>query len=156
MALGKHRLLPGRPVGLIIAIAVLIRSPAALRDWRARQRAQAEAAREQAETIRLDRRRSLSGWSGHGIDTFRVALVTDEDELRQAAAELASGKPTDYVTFRVSEGEDNGNRAHSIRQIIERERLLSRPPSIGEREALETGLEAMGIPIAPFGRVRRT
>jgi hypothetical protein len=45
---------------LAIAISALIRGPGALRDWIARQRTQAEAAHEEAETIRLDRHRGLS------------------------------------------------------------------------------------------------
>ena len=46
---------------VVIAVAALIRGPGALRDWRARQRAQAEAAHEEAKTLQLDRRRGLSG-----------------------------------------------------------------------------------------------
>lgn len=34
---------------VVIAIAALVRSPAALRDWRARQGAEADAARAQAD-----------------------------------------------------------------------------------------------------------
>jgi hypothetical protein len=53
----------------IIAVVTLIRGPAALRDWQARQRAQAGAAKEEAETTRLERRRGLSGWSAMGVST---------------------------------------------------------------------------------------
>jgi hypothetical protein len=62
--------LPGLST-LVIAIAALVRGPAALRDcdWRARERAQAQAANEEAETIQLDCRRGLTGWSDHGVDT---------------------------------------------------------------------------------------
>jgi hypothetical protein len=42
---------------VVIALAALIRGPAALRDWRAWQRAQADPAHEEAERIRLERRR---------------------------------------------------------------------------------------------------
>ena len=67
--------LNGPAARVAVAAAALIRSPAALRHWRARQRKQAQAAHEpaaaheQAETTRLDRRRAVSGWSAHGIDT---------------------------------------------------------------------------------------
>jgi hypothetical protein len=143
---------------LIIAIGAFIRSPAALRDWRARQRAEAEVANEQAENIRLDRRRYLSGWSGSGVATYGVAPVTDSEELARAVDELAKHLgDSAYVVMRVSEGGSDGHdasRAQSLRQLIETERYISRPPTIGEREALETGLDAMGIPRASFGQVR--
>lgn len=135
---------------LVIAVAALARSPAALRDWRARQAALAEAAKaqaaladEQREQLILERRAQLNGWSGHGIHTFGVSLVTDQDEAAQAAAEL--GKYTDYVVLRVSERErgGNGNRARDLRQIIEHEGYISRSPTPGEREALETGVKAL-------------
>ncbi len=139
-----------------IAIAALIRGPAALRDWQARQRALAEAAHEEAETTRLDRRRGLSGWSSTGIETYGVVLVIEDAELTRAASELASGHPTAYVTLRVSESSlDNSDRAHSLRQLIEHQGLISRQPTTGEREALETGLDAMGVPVAEYGRIRR-
>jgi hypothetical protein len=140
---------------LAIAVGALIRSPAALRDWRARQRAQAEAAGEEASAIQLERHRGLSGWSAHGIETYGVALVTEADELSQAVAELGSGRPTAYVVLRVSESSyDNSNRAQSLRQLIGHQGLVSRPPTTGEREALETGLDALGIPHAAYGQAR--
>jgi hypothetical protein len=134
---------------LIIAVAALIRSPAALRAWIARQRAETEAAHEQAETARLERRRGLSGWSPHGVDTFTVALVTTADEMTRAQEELVSGSPTGYVILRVAESDQeygNANRALRLRQIIEHEQFISRPPTAGEREALEAGLDVIGIP----------
>jgi hypothetical protein len=146
----------------IIAIVTLIRGPAALRDWRARQQAEtqaaherAEAAREEAETTRLERRRGLSGWSAHGTETYGVTLVTETDELAQAVTELTGGRPTAYVILRVSESSyDTSNRGLSLRQLIERQGLISRPPTTGEREALETGLDTMGITRASYGRTR--
>jgi hypothetical protein len=138
---------------VVIAVAALVRSPAALRDWQARQRAQAEAAREEAETIRLERQRHLSGWSPHGIDTFGVTLVTDDDEREQAARSLAGGHPSPYIVLRVSEGGSGDlNRAWSLRQIIEHEGCISRPPTAGEREALERGLGELGIPSVAAAR----
>jgi hypothetical protein len=150
-------------IATVAAVYGVIRfGPAWLRDSRDRQQAQAAAAREQealareqAEQIRLDRRRLLHGWSGHGIDTFGVALVTSAEEMDQAKAELLLGNvPCEYVILRVAEsGEKYGNvnRARSLRQIIEAEGSISRPPTAGEREALERGLGTLGIPRASYG-----
>ena len=140
----------------IIAIVTLIRGPAALADWRARQQAQAEAAREQAETTRLERHRGLDGWSATGINTYGAALVTDPAELAHAGTELTSGRPTAYAVLRVTGGTDSGNAnlALSLRQLIQAEGYISRPPTTGEREALETGLDTMGIPRASYGRTK--
>ena len=142
----------------IFAIYGVVRyGPAWLRDSRARQQAQATAAeaqaaaaKTQAEVIQLERRRGLSGWSRHGVNTFPVELVTGKDELRQAADEITSGRPTDYVTLRVPGGADGGDSAHLIRDLVEREGAISRPPTAGELEALEAGLDAMGIPHAAY------
>lgn len=130
--------------------------PAWLRDSRERQQAQAAAARaqevlshEQVDQIRLDRRRTLQGWSPNGVAVYRVALVTSAEEMDQAQAELLAGNvPSGYVILRVAESEEkygNANRALSLRQLIETEHLVARAPDAGEREALETGLDAMGI-----------
>jgi hypothetical protein len=137
---------------LLVAIVTLPQIPGGIRDWRERQRAQAVLAEEQREHLALERRARLYGWSGHGIDTFGVTLVTTPEELERAAIEL--GGYTDYVILRVSEQEHgaNGNRAQSLRQIIEREGYISRPPTAGEREALEKGLDALGIPRAGHGQ----
>jgi hypothetical protein len=130
--------------------------PAWLQAVRDREHAQADAAREQAglareqaEQIRLDRRRSLLGWSPGTVSTYAVALVTSAQEMDQARDELTTGAPSDYVILRVAESDEkygNVNRARSLRQLIETEGLLSRAPTVGEREALETGLKAKGIP----------
>jgi hypothetical protein len=141
----------------VAAVYGVIRyGPAWLRDSRERQQAQAAAAREQeglareqAEQIRLDRRRQLSGWSRGGVETYSVALVTSAEQMDQAKTELLAGNvPSDYVVLRVAESDQkygNVNRAHSLRQLIETQGAISRPPSAGEREALESGLNAMGI-----------
>jgi hypothetical protein len=90
-----------------------------------------------------------------GVETYGVTLVTEPGELGRARDELASGRPTGYVTLRVSESEiDNTARGHALRQLIQSEGYLSRAPTTGEREALETGLGAMGIPRASYGRTR--
>ena len=137
----------------VVAIGALIRSPGALRDWRARQaaladqaRAGAALAREQAEEMRLERRRTLLGWSPSGVETYTVALVTDAAERERAAAELAGGGPTPYVVLRVDEGEyGSANRGGDLRRLITEQRYLCRPPTVAEREALETGMAALGI-----------
>jgi hypothetical protein len=104
---------------LLVAIVTLPQLPGGVRDWRERQRAQAALAEEQRDQLALERRARLYGWSGHGIDTFGVTLVTTPEELDRASIEL--GGYTDYVILRVSEHEHgaNGNRAQSLRQIIE-------------------------------------
>jgi hypothetical protein len=141
---------------LIVTVRLLWSAPDWYRTWKERQNAERDLAREQTAAIQLERRRHLSGWSGHGIDIFEVTAVTTEDELGQACAELASGQPSAYVIMRVAEGSDghDADRAHSLRQIIEAESYISRPPTAGEREALEAGLDAMGIPQAAYGQTR--
>jgi hypothetical protein len=141
---------------LIVTVRLLWSAPDWYRTWKERQNAERDLAREQTGAIQLERRRHLSGWSGHGVDTFGAALVTADDELGQACAELASGRPSAYVVMRVSEGGDGHDvgRAHSLRQIIQAGGYISRPPTTGEREALETGLDAMGIPRTAYGQAR--
>jgi hypothetical protein len=145
---------------LIAAVAAVYGAirygPGWLRDSRERQQAQAAAARaqealalEQAEQLRLDRRRTLQGWSSNGVAVYRVALATSAEEMDQAKAELLAGNvPSDYVILRVAESEEkygNANRALSLRQLIDTEHFIARAPNDGEREALETGLDAMGM-----------
>ena len=118
---------------VVIAVAALVRSPGALRDFRTRQaaqadaaRAQAELAREQAEETRLERRRTLQGWSPGGVETYTVALVTDPAEMDRAAAEPAGGGPTGYIVLRVDEGEYSSvNRGRDLRALIERQRYCA-------------------------------
>lgn len=128
----------------VVALAALIRGPAVLRAW-LEQRAEDAASQEQAATIRLERQRGLSGWSASGVNTIAVVLVTGEEELYRVARELLAGGPTPYVALRVAEGEGDVNRAQSLRQIAEHEGYVSRPPSVGEKEALRIGLDAMGV-----------
>lgn len=138
---------------LLVAARLLWSAPDWYRTWKERQQAERDLAREQAEQIQLDRHRHVHGWSGHGIDTFGVELVTSAEELAQAAEELAVGLPSDYVVFRVAETEHgNANRAASLRHIVDSEGYISRPPTAAEREAVEIGLGAMGIPQAAYGR----
>lgn len=141
---------------VVIAVAALVRSPAALRDWRARQtaetdaaRAQAEVSRADAEATRLERRRTLLGWSPGGVETYAVTLVTELTEMDQAARELSSNGPTSYVVLRVDEGEgSSANRGRSLRMLIEDQHFLCRPPTSAEREALEKGFEVLGVQTA--------
>lgn len=138
---------------IVIAGAALIRGPAALRDWRARQLAEADAAKARAEADRahagevaLDRRRTLSGWSPHGVTTWTTALVDDRAEMEKAVAELTGGGPTPYVILRVDEGEGSVNRGLELRRQVDEEHFVSRPPTTAEREALETGLGVLDVP----------
>jgi hypothetical protein len=147
--------------GLLATVFAIVSAarygPAWLREARARQQAQASAAQEQAslarqqsEQIALDRRRELHGWSSHGIDSFRVELVTSAEEMAQARADLLAGGPTAYVILRVPGG-GNDNRGRRLRQLIESQGIIGRVPTAGEREALEVGLGVLGIPRAPYG-----
>jgi hypothetical protein len=147
-------------IATVAAVYGVIRyGPAWLRDSRERQQAQAAAAREQealareqAEQIRLDRRRSLQGWSRGGVNTYTVALVTSADEMTRARDELVAGDPSDYAILRVDEGAASSpNRAHRLRQLVEDHGILSRAPTAGEREALEAGLGTLGVPRASYG-----
>jgi hypothetical protein len=133
---------------IVIAVGALIRGPAVVRAWLDRQAADAEEARAQAEALReeadnrsLERRRTLPGWSPHGVETYRVALVTDLAEMDCAKAELTGGGPTGYLVLRVDEGEGSPNRGRSLRRLVEEQRYLCRPPTGAEREALEKGIE---------------
>ena len=158
-------------IAAVFAVSYAIvkrQGPAWLQAVRDRENAQADAAREQAtlayeqaEQIRLDRRRSLYGWSPGGLATYTVALVTSAAEMDRARDELTSEAPSDFVIMRVAESDEkygNVNRALSLRQLIETEGLVARAPTAGEREALETGLNALGVPWtgAPAGRPTRT
>ena len=143
---------------VLIAVAALRSGPAAIRDWRARQRAEAEALHEEAENIRLERRRYLSGWSPGGVATYEVTLVTQAAELARAGHQLTRDLVNSpYVVLRVSEGgaQHDATRAENLRQLIKTEHHISRPPTSGEVEALEKGLEVVGIRPAVFGRKRR-
>lgn len=138
--------------------------PAWLQAVRDKENAQADAAREQAglaheqaEQIRLDRRRYLSGWSGNGVESYRVTLVTEAEELAGALGELTGrdAARSAYVVVRLAEGQEfDASRADHLRRLIETGGYIARPPTIGEREALETGLDAMGIPRSDVGQVR--
>lgn len=140
-----------------VSYAIIKRQgPAWLQAVRDKENAQADAAREQAEQIRLDRRRYLSGWSGNGVESYRVTLVTEPKELAGALGELTGqdAARSAYVVVRLAEGQEfDASRADHLRRLIETGGYIARPPTIGEREALETGLDAMGIPRSDVGQV---
>lgn len=65
--------------------------------------------------------------------------------MDRAKAELTGGGPTGYVVLRVDEGESTSpNRGNDLRILIDEQRYLCRPPTVGEREALEEGLKRLG------------
>ncbi len=129
---------------VVLAIAAIIGGTAGLGDWRERQREQAELARQEAETIRLDRQRVLNGWTQTGVEVYGVTLVTEPAELTRASEQLAEGGPSDYVVLRVNENPaGNVNRAHNLRQLIASTGLLARAPNRGEYEALELGRQTL-------------
>ena len=128
---------------LAIAVSVLSRGPSGYRTWKERQRADRDLAREQAEDLRLDRRRYLYGWSPGVVAAYRVVRVTDPAEMSLAASELAANGPSDYAVLKVAEGPGNPNRARDLRQLIDREGVIARAPTKGEYEALEAGLKTI-------------
>lgn len=127
---------------VVLAIAAIIGGSAGLGDWRAKQRAQRDVAAEEATNLRLNRMRHNHGWSPHGVDSYRVELVTDPGEFALAQKELTSGGPTEYLVIRVTSGADGGNR---LRHLIRRDGFVARVPNHGEIEAVEAGLEVLGI-----------
>jgi hypothetical protein len=156
MALGNIGSAAAGLATLIVTVRLLWSAPDWYRTWKECQNAERDLAREQTGAIQMERRRHLSGWSGHGIDTFGVTAVTAKDELDRACAEIAASQRSAYVVIRIAEGGDghDADRARSLRQIIQAEGYVSRPPTAGEREALETGLDAMGIQRAAYGQIR--
>jgi hypothetical protein len=71
--------------------------------------------------------------SGYDTLPFRPAP-------EQAAHELASGQLAPYVVLRMDEGAD------SLRRLVGDGAVIARTPSAGELEALEKGLDVMGVP----------
>jgi hypothetical protein len=123
-----------------LAVVAIVTGTAGLQDWRAKQRAQRDLAREEAENIRLDRERVLYGWSPGGVEVYGVTLVTQPAELNLAAEQLADRGLSDYVVLKVTERPDgNANRAHNLRTLIERNGFVARAPETGEYEALQAG-----------------
>jgi hypothetical protein len=134
VAWGNVGSLLGGLAAIVLAIAAIIGGTAGLQDWRAKQREQAELARQAAENIRLDRQRVLNGWASNGVAVYGVTLVTSPEELAQAREQLMAGGPTDYVVLRTDE-----YRGNSLRQLIASNGFLARMPEPGEYEALEVG-----------------
>jgi hypothetical protein len=81
---------------------------------------------------------TLVGWWPGGVETYTVALVTVSAEIDRAKAEIAVGGPTEG-------GYTSPNRGRSLRMLIEGQRLLCRPPTAAEREALKAGFKELGI-----------
>lgn len=138
---------------ILIAIGALIKGPAVVRAWIDRQKADADEARARAQAMRaeateiaLDRRRTLSGWSPHGVAVYTTALAADQVEMEQAVRELTGGGPTAYVILRVDEGEGSANRGLDLRRQVDQDHYVARPPTVAEREALETGLGVLDVP----------
>lgn len=126
--------------GVLLLAAAIVGGSLGLGDWRAKQREQKALAREQAESIRLERYRVLHGWTSNGVAVYGVALVTTAAEMATAQEQLTAREPSDYVILRVNESANgNANRAHSLRQLIATEGYVARAPTMGEYEALEKG-----------------
>jgi hypothetical protein len=85
------------------------------------------------------------GYAWNDASTFGAVQVTAAEEMTRARDELTGGGPSGYVILRVAEGPGDDNRLPRLRQLIEAEGAISRPPMPGEREALEAGLTALGF-----------
>ncbi|MET8148010.1 hypothetical protein ACIBSW_13845 [Actinoplanes sp. NPDC049668] len=130
--------------GVVLALAAIIGGSAGLGDWRARQRAEKELAKEQANEIRLNRQRVLQGWRPHGVHVYGVEVVDAPAAVAKAVEELSAGGPSDYVLLRVNETADgNANRAYSLRQLVQAQHYLAQAPSSGEYEALLKGRDRL-------------
>lgn len=86
--------------------------------------------------------------------SYPVAVVTDGDEAAKAAQGIADGHPGGYILLMITENSYNDNvmPAWQLSDLIKREGYITRLPTTGERKALETGLDIMGIPRAMYGR----
>lgn len=133
----------GGLAAVALAVVAAITGTAGLGEWRNKLRKERELAEEQTESIRLDRRRTLYGWSGHGVDTYSVQLVTDSRELDRAVEELKSGDATKFVVLQVSGRGSDVNRADSLRNLVSTDGFLCRPPTAAEEEALERGRKTL-------------
>lgn len=118
----------------VLAIIAIVAVPSVWRDLRARLKAQRELAEEQARDIRLERDRNFYGWMPGALSVYRVENVSTPAEIEQAAAELAAGGPSAYVILKV---ENSENRANSLRQLVETDGSLAKPPTKKERDILE-------------------
>ena len=85
-----------------------------------------------------------------------VAWMRIRPRKSPAGRRRAGGQLGAYVLLRISDREPghDSSRAQSLWQIIKAEGSISRPPTPGEREALEAGLDAMSIPQAAHGQIR--
>jgi hypothetical protein len=138
---------------LIIAVAALIRSPAALRAWIGAQNAKRELAEDELAAAQRERRRNLDGWSMGTVNSFRVVPATDQADVAEACDALLSGSRSPCVVLRIAESDDddrNAGRAAELVRLVEREGFIARRPDAGEREALEAGLVTLGIPRAQY------
>jgi hypothetical protein len=77
------------------------------------------------------------------MNVYGVELVTDRAEMQRAVTELAVGEPSTFVIFRLAEPGLNFNRAADLRDLINVEGYLTRPPTDGEREALDSAAQQL-------------
>jgi len=142
--LGNIGSLLGGAAGLFAVLAAIFVGSPGIREWRQKQASKRKRLDEKTREQQLTRRSQLQGWSQTGIHTYRVELVLDRAEAEQAIDQLTAGLPSEYVLLRVNhEGVDNSNRAESLRRFIETDGVLARPPTAGEREALEVGVASL-------------
>ena len=98
-----------------------------------KNREKAQAFREQRTQQMLTRHATTYGWAGSGSlgEVHAVRLVVDEVEMQKAVTELTANKVTDYVII-----QETQNLGQQLRQMIERDGFVSRPPTPGEVEIL--------------------
>jgi hypothetical protein len=139
---------------ILVAVGALIRGAAIVRAWldgkaadREETVARAAALREDADEHRRERHRHLYGWSQARVEAYPVALVTDPEEIDRAARGLVSGHGGGYVILRCTESayDDNELSAQLLRELVSRDGCVTRLPTDAEREALEAGLESLGV-----------
>ena len=125
------------------AVAVILWGPSLFKELGANFARQRAMAAEQEKMARIDRHRILHGWKHRGLNVYRVELVTEPDEMQRAVTELAAGEPSTYVMLRLAEPGTNYNRAASLRDLIEVEGYVTRPPTDGEREAIDLAAQQL-------------
>jgi hypothetical protein len=135
---------------LLLAAIAVIAGRGGWGDWREKQRQEARLAEEEAEGLRLERQSRVQGWTPGMANSYAVRLVTEPAEIAQAAQALTDEGDSEFVLVRV-----DGGRAWQLRQLVVNQGILARAPEAGEFEAIERGMQELGIPLSPLSARRR-